>query len=182
MLALGGCSRAKGDGIANLEPTPLPANSITSITLDRQGCYGTCPVYTVKFSRGDVATYFGKRHVDKIGKFRGDVDFDLIAAWLDTQSLPKESSVYGNGVIDAENIVLTVVRSNNSVVIESHNSYDLPIAVTGVIAAIDGFADTVRWRQVDALDPFLGNFVEKQNADVLATLALYPGDVDARGH
>ena len=177
---LGAHARAKADG---LMAQALPKSTITGVTLDRRGCYGTCPIYTVTFSSGDVATYSGKRYVDKIGKYSGDVDFDLIAAWLDTQDLPKKSSVFGNGVIDAENLVLTVARSDRKVVIESHNYFDLPLSVSGVVAAIDGFADRIKWKASSALDPYMGDFINDRSPTNLLTLTMYAGptDVESRG-
>jgi Domain of unknown function (DUF6438) len=178
-LTLGACAHTKADTLA---PPALPKSTITSVTLDRKGCYGTCPIYTVTFSSGDVATYSGKRYVDNIGKYSGHVDFDLIAAWLDTQALPAKSSVFGSNVIDAENLIVTIVRSDRTVVIESHSYFDLPLSVSGVVAAIDGFADRIKWKASSALDPYMGEFINDRSPTNLLTLTMYAGPTDVEAH
>ena len=39
----------------------------SKIELERTGCYGRCPAYTVRFSSGGMASYTGMTHVTRLG-------------------------------------------------------------------------------------------------------------------
>lgn len=119
-----------------------------------------------------MATYIGKDNVDKIGSFSGTIDFELVAAWLDTQLIPQYPPVYGEGVEDAERLVLTIVRPDRTVVIQSLSTYNMPVTLQGVVAAMDGFGDSVRWKPASALDSFEGYFLDESKPGVLTNLEL----------
>src|SRR5699024_1184049 len=44
---------------------------IKSVLMKRTACFGTCPVYKVKFKLDGTAIYNGIRYVDKKGKYKG---------------------------------------------------------------------------------------------------------------
>jgi hypothetical protein len=45
-----------------------------NITLQRTGCYGSCPVYTVTLHRGGKAEFNAEKNLPKLGNFAGEVD------------------------------------------------------------------------------------------------------------
>jgi Domain of unknown function (DUF6438) len=47
---------------------------ITSITLRRGPCFGTCPMYEVTLAADGAATWYGERFVDRLGRHQGQVD------------------------------------------------------------------------------------------------------------
>ncbi len=51
----------------------LDLNPSDAITLERTGCYGTCPIYSLTIYGDGKVTYEGKRHVDNIGEFTGQL-------------------------------------------------------------------------------------------------------------
>src|SRR5262245_7404820 len=61
------------------------AAQISEITLERKGCYGGCAVYKVVFNRDNTATFTGIRYVDRIGTYKGGIDFTRIAQWVNSQ-------------------------------------------------------------------------------------------------
>jgi len=49
-------------------PLPLPENlTDVEISLERTGCFGTCPIYTVSISGNGTVTYQGERFVKTLG-------------------------------------------------------------------------------------------------------------------
>src|ERR1051326_9536325 len=59
---------------------------ISEIILQRFGCFGPCPVYTIRFKSNGATFYIGKRNVEKIGSYYGDFwDFPRLAAWIESQ-------------------------------------------------------------------------------------------------
>jgi hypothetical protein len=182
-LLLVSCSQASKNDFVHIGQPSVPKSTITSITLNRLGCRGSCPTYTLNFSRGDSATYEGKRYVDKIGKYGGHADFNLIAAWLDSQNVDDYAGRYGTDVADAENIRLVVSRGDRIVVIYSGFTDSLPIRVQGAIAAIDGFGDATRWKPLLADDSYLGYFLNEHTPSELFAVRVSPGDTesDVRG-
>ncbi|MBC5826835.1 MAG: hypothetical protein GIW99_04005 [Candidatus Eremiobacteraeota bacterium] len=177
VAASSACAKSAGRPSEGLLPSPpaIPASTIQSITLDRGGCYGSCPVYRVTFERDGSATYKGVAFVDKIGLFSGRADFNLIAAWLETQNLHRYAGAYGMNWIDADTLTLTVVRdANQKTVVQSKNSSYLPLEVRGIVAALNGFADNVAWRRASSLDAYMGSFVDDRNAARLVLVDTYP--------
>lgn len=174
VVALGSCSRAQSVP-PDLNGPPPPKSTITAVSLSRQGCgLGNCPTYTVTFMRANSATYVGERYVDKIGTYSGVIDFDLIAAWLDSQDVDAYAGQYEMGSADGEVISLKITRNGRTEVIHSEFTRSLPVPIRGMIAAIDGFADRVSWKPASALDPYLGYFLTDNKPGELTILSLYP--------
>ena len=57
-LLLSSCSLFKSD-----------SETIESISMSRNGCYGKCPIYTVKVYKDGSVTYEGKMFVEHIGSY-----------------------------------------------------------------------------------------------------------------
>lgn len=71
--------------VDSLPDRPLPAVEETTETegalqasLRRTACYGRCPVYTIRLYDTGLATYEGKRFVDKIGMYQAMVGKEVI--------------------------------------------------------------------------------------------------------
>lgn len=50
---------------------------MTSIALQRGGCYGECPIYNVSFNKDGTIIYNGKMFVENIGRYRVEKKFDF---------------------------------------------------------------------------------------------------------
>jgi hypothetical protein len=72
-----------------------------------------------------------------------------------------------------------ITRANRNVVIKSSDTGSLTIRVRGVIAAIDGFANDVRWKPAGASDSYLGYFLNDNAPGELYALYMVPGDAAA---
>ena len=51
----------------------------TAISITHDGCFGLCPVYTATIRLDGLSTYEGKEHVERVGRFTGDVDLSDFA-------------------------------------------------------------------------------------------------------
>jgi hypothetical protein len=68
ILSLSACSGTKKAS------SPFEPQATDRISLQRTGCYGTCPIYEVVIFGNGIVTYEGKYYTDKTGKFVGQLD------------------------------------------------------------------------------------------------------------
>lgn len=160
-------------------PTP-PSSTIQSIRLERSGCYGSCPAYTLIYWSDGTVVFRGFRFVPRLGTFVGHVDFATVAAWVDGEDPDKYAGSYGMGWIDAPRLRLTIDRSARTTSIVSDDEAFLPVSVKGAVAALDGFAEYVQWDVVSSLDPVMGYFVHEDGHRSLTGIAIYPGGSPTR--
>ena len=131
-------------------------------------------MYNVVFRSDGSATYYGLFYVPRFGKYIGHVDFQMVAAWLDSENVDKFQDLYGQLVFDGKPVTLTVVRKDGTKTIHAAIEEDLPPQVIGIENALDGFADRIDWQPADAIDSYLGIFVDDSRPGILARLYIYP--------
>jgi hypothetical protein len=68
LLILGGCRKANPGTVAQPTASPEAIPADTLITLERIGCYGTCPVYKLAISADGKVVFEGKAFVKKAGR------------------------------------------------------------------------------------------------------------------
>lgn len=64
---------------------PPKPTGITEIGLERAGCYGTCPCYTVRITSDGRVRYLGERYVSRLGKHTGRIptySFQQVAEFI----------------------------------------------------------------------------------------------------
>jgi Domain of unknown function (DUF6438) len=111
---------------------------ITEITLERNGCFGTCPIYKVTLRSDNTFTYLGERNVTHVGERTGWVHFDRIAKWIETQGFFNMKDKYAVGWADSEVVVTTAVRDGQRKTVKTHNSAEPPDELWAINAVIDG--------------------------------------------
>lgn len=111
---------------------------ITEITLDRQGCLGSCPIYKVTLRNDNIFTYIGKKNVTHIGESAGWIYFDRIAKWIETQGFFNMKDKYAEEVSDAEVVVTTAVRDGQRKTVTTHDSSKPPVELWAINSVIDG--------------------------------------------
>jgi len=111
---------------------------ITEITLERKGCFGTCPIYKVTLRSDNTFTYIGERNVTHIGESKGWVYFDRIAKWIESQGFFNMKDKYAEGWADAEIVVTTAVRDGQRKTVTTYNSGEPPVELWAINAVIDG--------------------------------------------
>ena len=120
----------------------------SSITLKREACFGTCPVYTVTLFRDGHATYTGTRFVPRIGRHRGEVqiwDFARLAYFFDQQRIDTLAGNYEAAWTDAPTATVIFTRADGSTITVEDYGEVGPISVWGLREAIDAVTQRIVW-------------------------------------
>jgi hypothetical protein len=167
-LAVTGCTpRPRGPTTLSVD---LPRTDITAVELRKSSCFGTCPAYTVRFTADGRATYAGVAYAPRVGRFAGLADFERVAAWIDSQHPETLDDGYATGGIDSQRVTLIVERGARRKVVTTANESEVPLRLEGMILALEGETERVRWFGVDDLGPYIGSFTNGQ-----ITLFVYGG-------
>jgi hypothetical protein len=120
------------------------AQKIVALTLERTGCYGTCPVYTVRFERNRNAVYDGKEFVTREGRFTGKFyGFERLAYFAAARLLALKDD-YQILVTDHSTTILTIEMTDGTKRISDYANAgpnDLSIFCT----TLDGVASSIHW-------------------------------------
>ena len=143
-----GLSKSVGD--AGLKD----AEGISEITLERERCYGACPVYKVILRRDGTATYIGKENVPRIGEYKSQVipyqplgaEFIRLAKLIASQGFLKMNDQYTASITDAETVITSIVHNGKRKTIVNYAN-QAPIELYGIERAIDGVAAQIKWEQ-----------------------------------
>src|SRR5689334_24876711 len=113
--------------LAQQTQAPNPSadwRTISEITIDRQGCFGSCPVYTLTLRRNGSSTYIGKRSVERSGQYTAKQiylgDFNQLSKAISDIGFFGLQDSYG-GSIDTEEIVVTVATPLQSKTVKTVN-------------------------------------------------------------
>jgi TonB family protein len=122
---------------------------VSEITVERQGCYGGCPIYTLTLRRQGVSTYIGKS-APRRGLYLGNVsrvgDFDQLSraiSYLRFFELPDE---VGTAVIDAQAVVVKVTTPSQLKMVKTFDLARAPSAFWTVVMLADAMAANVSWQ------------------------------------
>lgn len=126
-------------------------NQITEISLERQECFGTCPVYKVVLRKDGTATYTGVKFVPRMGEYRGKVYayeyyFITLAKLIRSQGYFDLKDNYSSGWTDQDTVITSVVeRGRRKTVVNYGNA--APIKLWGIEMAIDGVVERIQWEK-----------------------------------
>jgi hypothetical protein len=127
----------------------------SSISLERQGCFGTCPIYTVTFSRGSgesagLASYVGERYAARDGAFDGAIDiwaYGHLCELLDSLDFFGLEENYAAEWTDDATVIVEASGAAGS-----HRVLDYgrqgPAELVALQLAIDATADRIEWSGV----------------------------------
>lgn len=125
------------------QQTSTPATDVSAITVDRKGCFGGCPRYTLTLRRQGRSTYIGKTGPRR-GLYTAPVvsvgDFDRLTQAISVIRFFDLPDVIGPGVEDAEQVVVTVTTVQKS---KTVTTYDLHDQATAPLAAFVTLVDDV---------------------------------------
>ena len=163
VVALGACAATpvKVDSFY----AEVPRSSITSITLRHTACDGTCPISTLRLMadgratfEGDGRTMFdGDLFAARKGRFRASVDFEELAAWVDSQHPETLADRYGANVDGAPGVELRIARGKDVKSISAVLSL-APVRFIGIVFALEGASQRLNWRRDDPYTALLANF------------------------
>lgn len=132
--------------------TPPPA----VITLERQPCFGTCPVYLLTVSGDGGVVFEGRRNVDSVGRFTAHLDAEHVAALVklfDEIQFFALDDRYVMGApgcqsyaADAPIVITSIVtRGRTKRVEHDAGCVGVPTRLGEIERAIDQIVGTARW-------------------------------------
>ena len=131
-------------------PSPtLRADSKVTITLERTGCYGTCPAYIVSVST-DGIKFFGRHFVVAAGNHIGTIDAgrvrDIANRFIAANFYSMDAS-YRAGVTDNPTYALTLSIDGHKKEVEDYvgSWVGMPEVITDLEDEVDAIAETGRW-------------------------------------
>jgi hypothetical protein len=121
---------------------------ITEITLERTACFGTCPMYKITLRRDGTATYIGRRFVDRVGTYKGNVyGFERLAQFVESQGFFKLNNEYTVAVTDLPSTITSAVRQGQRKTIVDYGNI-APLELWAIEQAIDGIVANTKWEKI----------------------------------
>ena len=131
---------------------PLPAYDASSvrITLERTGCFGSCPAYTVSIDGDGSILFDGRSYVAETGRRRGTVDPAAVRALYDQFRIANFMSLddrYVTDITDNPTYTLTLETAGirKTVVDYVGAKAGMPDTVIALEDAVDRVAGTNQW-------------------------------------
>lgn len=143
---------------------------LSSITLQRTGCMGSCPVYSLTLNDSGEATYSGHQFVPRIGVYKARVDFPTFLALIapyDPWSL-EDAGPFGT---DTPSLALTMVAGQQTHVVHLRMYVSMPPRFAAIVAAMDGITAYAHWEPV-SMTPFAGTYVSSDGTTTLDELSI----------
>ena len=137
-------------------PTPQVPLEQVSITLERTGCYGTCPSYTVEMRGDGQVTYTGKRFVDVEGAHTYRVPAADVVKLVDSlraKNLWSMRTSYRAGITDNPTYALTLKLGDQVHCIEDYvgESAGMPAVVTEFEDEVDAVSQARSWTELTSV-------------------------------
>lgn len=127
---------------------------ITSVTLRRGPCFGTCPTYQVTLAVDGTASWYGERFVNRLGRHHGQVDvndFGRLARFIQRAGFFDWEPEYLGNVTDLPDYFLTAVAGDLTKTVRQ-NGVDEPPDFWVIAAVVDGVAEAINWTAVPPLE------------------------------
>jgi hypothetical protein len=149
-----------GCGLADTDGEPIPAvDADTLVTLDRTGCYGSCPSYSLKIAGDGAVTYVGKHYVKVKGRASTQVDVSDVQGLVDQMvqadyfdlSVPGECAA---GIFSDASGATTSLRlgGRTQMVDHYHGNPCAPAILNDLEQAIDEVAGSAQWVECESQD------------------------------
>ena len=170
----------------HVKPPEIRPDSTVSITLDRSGCFGSCPSYSVTVSTAGIA-FDGGGFVVARGKHTDSVNpvevRDLARRFVNADFYSMDAE-YHAGVTDNPTYVLGIsIDGRSKQVLDYVGQWEgMPAVISELEEAVDDFAQTKRWTEgadglVDALKAEKFHF-KSYDAQVMLKEAAQRGQAD----
>ncbi len=149
-LLAGGCTSDPELPTSHREAAPDASatpyiSTIRTVRLERRGCYGPCPRYTLTVSATGLASYSGDSESPRKGKFQGKVWFEPLGQWIETQPGLLDRSESENRLVDLETVSLTFTRASGPAIVKTFNVPTDRHDLWAAAMVVDGVAASVRW-------------------------------------
>jgi hypothetical protein len=122
-------------------PLPdVPLNKVT-ISLERQGCYGSCPIYKVTVHGNGRATYEGRGYVDVIGTHHYQIPPQEVAKLVESlraNDIWSMRRAYTAGITDSATYILNIDMGD-----QEHRLQDYVGQMAGMPSTVSDFENEV---------------------------------------
>ena len=123
-------------------------DQITEVTLERTGCFGTCPIYRVTLRRDGTLIYEGIRFVSMLGTYKGQAyDFARLAEFILAQDYFNLKDDYWIQGTDLPSTITSVVRADKRKTV-TNNAGIGPVGLWGIEMVIDGIWRSAKLEKV----------------------------------
>jgi hypothetical protein len=116
--------------------------------MQRLGCYGTCPEYSVKFNSDSTAEYNGTKYVKNIGNYYGKIDlwdFGRLCYLIDKIHFNKLDSLYEDLTTDTPSVIVEVIYKNGDKKDVQDIDDQAPIEFWALTKTIDAISSEIDW-------------------------------------
>jgi Domain of unknown function (DUF6438) len=135
-------------GAAHPFPSPIDPTTV-SIGMERRGCEGSCPVYSIALTADGTVTYVGSAYIAIPGRHQAHIPTAAVSKLLDRfrqaeflSALPIYTGAYDGGYTALH---LNLNGTGYQVVDESGLRVGLPTAIRDLEQAVDDSTESARW-------------------------------------
>jgi TonB family protein len=125
------------------------ANAVSEITVERKGCFGSCPFYTFTLRRQGTSVYIGNRRSGGSGHYSAervaDGEFDRLSKAITDFGFFDLADQYGPVAEDIEKVIVTVSTAFRSKSITIYDPSHAPFSLWAVLTLADGVAANLDW-------------------------------------
>ncbi|MBL7998813.1 MAG: hypothetical protein JNL32_09270 [Candidatus Kapabacteria bacterium] len=122
------------------------------ISLDRSGCFGKCPTYTITFTGDGKAVYKGVENVERIGYYTATISREQLRFLCNEFAKARFFSmknIYDDKVTDIPTYTVKYrLNGRTKTVIDR---YDPPKQLRALEATIDSLGNTLAWKKTSDL-------------------------------
>src|ERR1043166_1449601 len=117
---------------------PAVAVAVSEIKVERKGCFGSCPRYTLTLRREGASTYSRRGPYSTIQI--SSADFDRLSKAVLALGFFDLRDEYGREYADTERVAVTVTSPSQSKTVETYNFAKAPFELWAVVMLADGLA------------------------------------------
>lgn len=144
-------------GTANAPGAPADLSSL-EIYMEKSGCEGPCPVYSVTVHGDGRVVYQGRTCVNVIGEQTGQIAPDQVRALAAAFYQRDFFALQDTYIEDIQDIPATLIRftlqdHTKQVIKQVYDPEQAPAALADLEAAIDETANTAQWVLEDGIAP-----------------------------
>lgn len=121
-------------------------DDISEITLERKGCFGSCPRDKITFRKDSTVIYEGKMFVNNVGMFKGEFwGFEKLAELIYKQNFFNMNERYEIPITDLMTNVISVKQNNQNKSVEIYGN-SAPVELWAIQLAIENLIKEIKWK------------------------------------
>ena len=132
----------------NFRSLAAHSHEISEIGLERTGCFGSCPVYSVVISDDLTIKYVGEKHVPHAGEFHGKIrsyNYHNVAEAIDAFGYMTLADMYTMEITDQSTVYTTIVQDGMRKVVCNYADAG-PRELWIIEELIDGLLQDASWQ------------------------------------